>query len=598
VTEGLGGWKRTHTCGVLRAADAGRTVTLMGWVHRRRDHGGLIFLDLRDRTGRTQCVFNPATSPAAHARAETVRGEFVLAVRGTVGRRPAGTDNPKLATGEVEVQAGEVRILNEARALPFPIEDEVGVDELVRLQYRYLDLRRPSLYGNFALRDAVCRAVRDYLHGHGFLEVETPFLTRSTPEGARDFLVPSRLVPGSFYALPQSPQLFKQLLMVAGFERYFQIVRCFRDEDLRKDRQPEFTQIDIETSFLDRDEFLPLVEGMVAEVIRRVHGVEVAVPFPRLTYAEALDRYGSDKPDTRFGLDLVDVSGLFRGSAFQAFAQVVEAGGVVKALRAPGAAGLSRKEADDLVAAAKSYGAKGLVWVKVTPEGVQSPVAKFLEPVRAALLDAVGAGPGDLVLLVGDAMPTAALVLGRLRGDLAQRHGLVPAAGYALLWVVDFPMFEWSAEERRWQAMHHPFTAPRDEDLSLLEGRPAEALAKAYDLVLNGQEIGGGSIRIHQQAVQQRVFELLGIGKDEARAKFGFLLDALEFGAPPMGGIAFGLDRLVAILAGEESIREVIAFPKTQKGSDPMTEAPAPVGPAQLRELGIAVLDSGKDPRS
>ena len=598
MTEGLGGWKRTHTCGVLRAADAGRTVTLMGWVHRRRDHGGLIFLDLRDRTGRTQCVFNPATSPAAHARAETVRGEFVLAVRGTVGRRPAGTDNPKLATGEVEVQAGEVRILNEARALPFPIEDEVGVDELVRLQYRYLDLRRPSLYGNFALRDAVCRAVRDYLHGHGFLEVETPFLTRSTPEGARDFLVPSRLSPGSFYALPQSPQLFKQLLMVAGFERYFQIVRCFRDEDLRKDRQPEFTQIDIETSFLDRDEFLPLVEGMVAEVIRRVHGVEVAVPFPRLTYAEALDRYGSDKPDTRFGLDLVDVSGLFRGSAFQAFAQVVEAGGVVKALRAPGAAGLSRKEADDLVAAAKSYGAKGLVWVKVTPEGVQSPVAKFLEPVRAALLDAVGAGPGDLVLLVGDAMPTAALVLGRLRGDLAQRHGLVPAAGYALLWVVDFPMFEWSAEERRWQAMHHPFTAPRDEDLPLLEGRPAEALAKAYDLVLNGQEIGGGSIRIHQQAVQQKVFELLGIGKAEARAKFGFLLDALEFGAPPMGGIAFGLDRLVAILAGEESIREVIAFPKTQKGSDPMTEAPAPVGPAQLRELGIAVLDSGKDPRS
>ena len=595
MTEGLGGWKRTHTCGVLRAADAGRTVTLMGWVHRRRDHGGLIFLDLRDRTGRTQCVFNPATSPAAHARAETVRGEFVLAVRGTVGRRPAGTDNPKLATGEVEVQAGEVRILNEARALPFPIEDEVGVDELVRLQYRYLDLRRPSLYGNFALRDAVCRAVRDYLHGHGFLEVETPFLTRSTPEGARDFLVPSRLSPGSFYALPQSPQLFKQLLMVAGFERYFQIVRCFRDEDLRKDRQPEFTQIDIETSFLDRDEFLPLVEGMVAEVIRRVHGVEVAVPFPRLTYAEALDRYGSDKPDIRFGLELADVSGLFRGSAFQAFAQVVEAGGVVKALRAPGAAGLSRKEADDLVAAAKSYGAKGLVWVKVTPEGVQSPVAKFLEPVRAALLDAVGAGPGDLVLLVGDAMPTAALVLGRLRGDLAQRHGLVPAAGYALLWVVDFPMFEWSAEERRWQAMHHPFTAPRDEDLSLLEGRPAEALAKAYDLVLNGQEIGGGSIRIHQQAVQQRVFELLGIGKDEARAKFGFLLDALEFGAPPMGGIAFGLDRLVAILAGEESIREVIAFPKTQKGSDPMTEAPAPVGPAQLRELGIGVLDLGKD---
>jgi len=590
VTEGLEGWKRTHTCGALRASDAGRTVTLMGWVHRRRDHGGLIFLDLRDRTGLTQCVFNPATSPVAHGRAEAVRGEFVLAVRGAVARRPEGTANPKLATG--------VRVLNEARALPFPIEDEVGVDELVRLQYRYLDLRRPSLYRNFALRDAVCRAVRDYLHGHGFLEVETPFLTRSTPEGARDFLVPSRLSPGSFYALPQSPQLFKQLLMVAGFERYFQIVRCFRDEDLRRDRQPEFTQIDVETSFLDRDEFLPLMEGMVAEVIRRVHGIEVAAPFPRLTYAEALDRYGSDKPDIRFGLELADVSGLFRGSAFQAFAQVVEAGGVVKALRVPGAAGLSRKEADDLVVAAKSYGAKGLVWVKVTAEGVASPVAKFLEPVREALLGALGAGPGDLLLLVGDAMPTAALVLGRLRGDLAQRHGLVPAGGYALLWVVDFPMFEWSAEERRWQAMHHPFTAPRDEDLPLLEGRPAEALAKAYDLVLNGQEIGGGSIRIHQQAVQQKVFELLGIGKAEARAKFGFLLDALEFGAPPMGGIAFGLDRLAAILAGEESIREVIAFPKTQKGTDPMTEAPAPVGPAQLRELGIAVLDSGKDPRS
>jgi aspartyl-tRNA synthetase len=428
--------------------------------------------------------------------------------------------------------------------------------------------------------------------------VETPFLTRSTPEGARDFLVPSRLNPGSFYALPQSPQLFKQLLMVAGFERYFQIVRCFRDEDLRKDRQPEFTQIDIETSFLDRDDFLPLIEDMVAEVVRRVHGVELPRPFPRLTYAEALARYGSDKPDTRFGCELADVSALFRGGEFQAFAQVVGQGGAVKALRIPGAGGLSRKEADDLVAAAKSYGAKGLVWVKVTAEGLQSPVARFLEPVRGPLTEALGAAAGDLLLLVGDAMPTAATVLGRLRVELAHRHGLIPADRYALLWVLDFPMFEWSAEERRWQAMHHPFTAPRDEDLPLLDGRPGEALAQAYDLVLNGQEIGGGSIRIHQQPVQQKVFELLGINKDEARAKFGFLLDALEFGAPPMGGIAFGLDRLVAILAGEDSIREVIAFPKTQKGSDPMTEAPAPVSPAQLRELGITVVDSGKDAAS
>ena len=598
MTDALGGWTRTHVCGELRGADAGGSVTLMGWAHKRRDHGGLIFLDLRDRTGLTQCVFDPATSGAAHGRAETVRGEFVLAVRGTVARRPAGTENPKLPTGEIEVHVADLRILNESRPVPFPIEDAVDVDELTRLQYRYLDLRRPALYRNFALREQVCRAVRDHLHAAGFLEVETPFLTRSTPEGARDFLVPSRLNPGSFYALPQSPQLFKQLLMVAGFERYFQIVRCFRDEDLRKDRQPEFTQIDIETSFLGRDELLPLLEGLVAEVVRRVHGVALERPFPRLTYAEALARYGSDKPDTRFGCELADVSPLFRGGAFQAFAQVVGQGGVVKALRIPGAGGLSRKEADDLVAAAKSYGAKGLVWVKVTAEGLQSPVARFLEPVRAPLLEALGAGPGDLLLLVGDAMPTAATVLGRLRVELAHRHGLIPADRYALLWVLDFPMFEWSAEERRWQAMHHPFTAPRDEDLPLLDGRPGEALAQAYDLVLNGQEIGGGSIRIHQQPVQQKVFELLGINKDEARAKFGFLLDALEFGAPPMGGIAFGLDRLVAILAGEDSIREVIAFPKTQKGSDPMTEAPAPVAPAQLRELGITVVDSGKDAAS
>ena len=596
MTDALGDWKRTHVCGELRGADAGGSVTLMGWAHKRRDHGGLIFLDLRDRTGLTQCVFDPATSAAAHGRAEAVRGEFVLAVRGTVARRPAGTENPKLPTGEIEVHVADLRILNESRPVPFPIEDAADVDELTRLQYRYLDLRRPALYRNFALRDQVCRAVRDHLHAAGFLEVETPFLTRSTPEGARDFLVPSRLNPGSFYALPQSPQLFKQLLMVAGFERYFQIVRCFRDEDLRKDRQPEFTQIDIETSFLGRDELLPLLEGMVAEVVRRVHGVALERPFPRLTYAEALARYGSDKPDTRFACELADVSPLFRGGAFQAFAQVVGQGGVVKALRIPGAGGLSRKEADDLVAAAKSYGAKGLVWVKVTAEGLQSPVARFLEPVRAPLLEALGAGPGDLLLLVGDAMPTAATVLGRLRVELAHRHGLIPADRYALLWVLDFPMFEWSAEERRWQAMHHPFTAPRDEDLPLLDGRPGEALAQAYDLVLNGQEIGGGSIRIHQQPVQQKVFELLGINKDEARAKFGFLLDALEFGAPPMGGIAFGLDRLVAILAGEDSIREVIAFPKTQKGIDPMTEVPSPVSPAQLRELGITVLDLEREP--
>jgi aspartyl-tRNA synthetase len=591
VTESLGDWKRSHACGELRADDAGRAVTIMGWAHRRRDHGGLVFVDLRDRTGLVQCVFNPDTSAGAHARAEAIRGEFVLALRGEVGLRPAGTENARLATGAVEVHVHEVKILNESRALPFPIEDEVEVEELARLTYRYLDLRRPAMYRNFALRDAVYRATRAYLHRHGFLEVETPFLIRTTPEGARDFLVPSRLNRGSFYALPQSPQLFKQLLMVAGFERYFQIARCFRDEDFRRDRQPEFTQIDIETSFLGREDVLTLMEGLVAEIWHAGRGAALALPLPRLSYAEAMERYGSDKPDLRFDLPLVDVSRLFRGGEFQAFAQAVAGGGVVKALRIPGAGGLSRKDADDLVATAKAWGAKGLVWVKVTADGLQSPVARLLEPVRPALVEALAAEAGDLLLLVGDAPATAATILGRFRVELAQRYGLVPADRDAMLWVVDFPSFEWSEEDRRWQAMHHPFTAPRDEDLALLESRPGAVLAQAYDLVLNGQEIAGGSIRIHQQAVQQRVFELLGIDKSEARAKFGFLLDALEFGAPPMGGIAFGLDRLVAVLAGEESIRDVIAFPKTQKGVDPMTEAPAPASPAQLRELGIAVVD-------
>ena len=464
----------------------------------------------------------------------------------------------------------------------------------MRLKYRYLDLRRPPLFQNFRLRDAVTRSVRGYLHGQGFIEVETPILTRQTPEGARDFLVPSRLSPGNFYALPQSPQLFKQLLMVAGFERYFQIARCFRDEDFRRDRQPEFTQIDVETAFLDRDDLLPLIEGMIVAVFRDVQGVELATPFPRLTYAEALARFGSDKPDLRFGLELVDLTELFRGGEFQTLAQVAGTGGAVKGLRLPGAGGLSRKEADDLTAEAKSLGAKGLVWVKVTAEGLQSPVARFLEPVREVLLRRLGAGPGDLLLLVGDTMPLAAAVLGRLRVELAQRHGLVPADRRALAWIVDFPLFEYNAGEKRWDSMHHPFTAPRDEDVALMESDPGRALAKAYDLVLNGQEIGGGSIRIHQQPIQQKVFELLGIGKAEARAKFGFLLDALEFGAPPMGGIALGLDRLVAVLAGVDSIRDVIAFPKTQKGTDPMTDAPSPVPPVLLRDLGIRVVDVEK----
>jgi aspartyl-tRNA synthetase len=565
----------------------------MGWALRRRDHGGLIFIDLRDREGITQCVVDPAGGSDAHAKAEAVRAEFVLAVRGTVTPRPAGTINPRLATGAVEVRVSELKILNESRPLPFPVDTDSGAeaDETLRLKYRYLDMRRPTVLRAFQIRDLLCRTVRQYLHDQGFLEVETPFLTRSTPEGARDFLVPSRLQPGSFYALPQSPQLFKQLLMVAGFERYFQIVRCFRDEDLRRDRQPEFTQIDIETSFLDRDDFLPIIEGMVAEVWRRVKGVELPRPFPRLGYDEAMSRYGSDKPDLRFDLPLIDVSNLFAGSEFQAFAQTVESGGAIKGLRVPDATGMSRKELDDLVLEAKRAGAKGLVWIKVNPDGIQSPVARFIQGGETQLLTALRGTPGDLLLLVGDRPAVATTVLGRLRVQLAQKLKLIPTDRDVFAWVIDFPLVEWDDEGQRWDAVHHPFTAPRDEDLTLLETDPGRARAKAYDLVLNGQEAAGGSIRIHQQAVQERLFGLIGIGKEEARARFGFLLDALEFGAPPMGGIAFGLDRLAAVLAGEESIREVIAFPKTQKGTCPLTDAPAPVDVRQLRELGIRVVE-------
>jgi aspartyl-tRNA synthetase len=497
--------------------------------------------------------------------------------------------NRHLATGEVEVWVREIRILNEAKPLPFPLDETQETAEALRLKYRYLDLRRPAMLEHLRLRDQVCRATRDYLHDQGFIEVETPMLTRSTPEGARDFLVPSRLTPGTFYALPQSPQLFKQILMVGGLERYFQIVRCFRDEDLRADRQPEFTQIDIETAFLDRDDFLPIMEGLVAEIFRRARGLELTRPFRRITWDEAIRRYGSDKPDLRFGLELTDCSELFRGAAFQVFAQAVAQGGAVQALAVPGAA-FSRKDLDDLVERAKGVGAKGLVWVRVGEGTLQSPAARHLEPLREPLLARTGAKSGDLLLLVADQMPLAATILGRLRVELAHRLGLVARDAHELLWVVDFPLFEWNEDEGRWDAMHHPFTSPQEPDIATHLANPGAARAKAYDLVLNGQEIGGGSIRIHSRPLQQRVFEILGIDEAAAQAKFGFLLEALDYGAPPMGGIAFGLDRTVAILAGVDSIREVIAFPKTQRGTCPLTDAPTAVSPHQLAELGVTVV--------
>lgn len=578
--------RKTHHCNALTAQDMGKTVVLMGWVLRRRDHGGVIFIDLRDREGITQVVFNPVINPEVHAVAHALRSEYVIGVSGRVGPRPEGMINPKLSTGEIEVLADELKILNPAKTPPFIIEDNADVSEPIRLKNRFLDLRRPGLQRNIITRHKAAVSVRSYLNQHGFLDIETPVLTRSTPEGARDYLVPSRVNPGHFYALPQSPQLFKQLLMISGFDRYYQIVRCFRDEDLRADRQPEFTQIDMEMSFVGEEDVMAVSEGMMARLFSDVAGLPLTLPFPRLTYAEALDRYGLDKPDTRFSMELKEVSDIVKHSAFKVFANVVNGGGMVKALNAKGCVDLSRKEIDDLAALVAVYRARGLAWIKVHQNDWQSPIAKyFTDEEKTRLSERIGMAPGDLVFFVADQPDIVNEALGHLRNHLGKKLALIDESRFNFVWITHFPMFAYDDAEQRYQALHHPFTAPLEQDYARLESDPAAVRSRAYDLVLNGFEIGGGSIRIHDMELQQRVFAVLGMAPESYRDKFGFLLDALTSGAPPHGGIAFGFDRMIMLLCGQTSIRDVIAFPKTQRAACLLTNAPSQTSPAQLEEL-------------
>ncbi len=596
MSEQLMGWKRTDYCASFSVADIGKSVTLMGWVQTRRDLGALIFVDLRDRSGLMQVVFDASKFKGDFSAVESIRSEFVIAVKGEIVKRAEETINEKMQTGWIEVKVDELKVLSKAQTPPFEIEDGSKVRDEVRLKYRYLDLRRPELQKVLMMRHQIAQVTREYLNKNGFLEIETPMLIKSTPEGARDYLVPSRVHPGSFYALPQSPQIFKQILMVAGYDKYYQITKCFRDEDLRADRQPEFTQIDMELSFVEPDDVMNVNEGLIKTIFKSALDVDIKTPLKRITYKEAMERYGSDKPDTRFGLELVNVSDLVKDTEFKVFASIVEKGGSVRAINVKGAVeAFARREIDALVDFVKIYGAKGMAWISMKEDGIQSPITKFFTDDQLnALLKRVDAETGDIIFFVGDTEKVVFDSLGNLRLKLAEKLELIEPKTYDLLWVTEFPMFEYSEEEKRYTAMHHPFTAPMDEDLELFETAPEKMRAKAYDMVLNGNEIGGGSIRIHSNEVQQMMFKALGYNETYATERFGYLLEALKYGTPPHGGLAFGLDRIVMLLAGRDSIKDTIAFPKVQNASCLMSEAPAPVEPKQLKELYLRIAESAK----